>query len=85
MSQASANIQRMIDAEEAARGLILETSLALRDLVNDESWEAFWATVPEPSTNVTILAMIQAEIKRIDDFRNWQDDRELHAQLRRGG
>ena len=92
MNQFAANLQRVADAEEAARGLVLEASEKLAQLIGYETpaWETFWATVDEPSTNVTILGMLQAEIKRVEAEhaareRDWQDERQLYADLKRGG
>jgi hypothetical protein len=86
----AASLHRRIEAEEAARELALVESNTLADLIGYESpaWETFWRTVPEPSTNVTILAMLQAEIKRINDagvIADHEDDLRLYADLRRGG
>lgn len=82
-------VEKRIEDERKAGELVQVEGLIFADLIGYETpaWETFWATINDDASNVTILAALQAEIKRLNDavIADWQDDRQLHADLKRGG
>lgn len=82
-------VEKRISNEQSIRELVGTRGMVLSEMItSDRAWHAFWATIADDASNMTILAAIEAEIKRLNDdavIADWQDDRQLHAQLKRGG